>query len=191
VVEVSDVRYSAKEQVQSLGGKFIEVEGMADLETAGGYAREASAEILERQRQVVRQHLVNADVIITTALVPGRPAPRLVSADVVRDMRSGSVIVDLAVDQGGNCELSEPGAVVVKHGVTLIGRKILAASVPVHASEMYAKNVLAVLLDVVKKSELRLDLEDEVVSGALVVHERQIRNPALAEFLHPTAPAVG
>ena len=184
VVEATDVRYAAKEQVESLGGRFIEVPGLADLEGAGGYAKEASAEVLAKQREAVGKRVSEADVVITTALVPGRPAPKLVSADQVRSMKRGAVIVDLAVEAGGNCELSEPGKVVEKHGVTIIGLPNLPATVPVHASELYSKNVLnMVKLLVQKDGALATDFKDEVLAGSLLSHQGRIVHEATAKAL--------
>jgi NAD(P) transhydrogenase subunit alpha len=184
VVEATDVRYAAKEQVESLGGRFIEVPGLADLEGAGGYAKEASAEVLAKQREAVGKRVSEADVVITTALVPGRPAPKLVSADQVRSMKRGAVIVDLAVEAGGNCELSELGKVVEKHGVTLIGLPNLPATVPVHASELYSKNVLnMVKLLVQKDGALATDFKDEVLAGSLLAHQGRIVHEATAKAL--------
>lgn len=184
VVEATDVRYAAKEQVESLGGRFIEVPGLADLEGAGGYAKEASAEVLARQREAVGKRVSEADVVITTALVPGRPAPKLVSAEMVRAMKPGAVIVDLAVENGGNCELSELGQVVVKHGVTIVGLPNLPSSVPVQASELYSKNVLnLVKLLLGEKGALKNDFQDEVLSGALLAHEGRLRHEATAKIL--------
>jgi len=183
VVEVSDIRPAVKEQVESLGGKFIEVPTEEVLEDAGGYAKEVSAEFLRKQQEIVRKHVVQADVVITTALVPGKPAPRLISGDMVREMKDGAVIVDLAVEQGGNCELSEPGRIVSKEGVTIVGLLNIPALLPVHASEMYARNILNVFTDVVKEGGVALDFEDEVVAGSVVTHQGEIRHERVAEAL--------
>jgi NAD(P) transhydrogenase subunit alpha len=183
VVEVSDIRPAVKEQVQSLGGRFIDVPTDEKMETAGGYAKEASEEFLKKQRQLVDGHIAQADVVICTALVPGRPAPRLVSAEVVSRMRPGSVIVDLAVEQGGNCELSEPGKTVVKKGVTLIGLLNVPGTVAFHASEVYAKNIQNVVTHLLKEGQFRLDFQDEITTGSVVTHGGEIRNEKLAEAL--------
>ena len=189
VVEATDVRYAAKEQVESLGGRFIEVPGLADLEGAGGYAKEAGAEVLAKQREAVGKKVSEADVVITTALVPGRAAPRLVSADMVRAMKPGAVIVDLAVESGGNCELSELGQVVEKHGVTIVGLPNLPATVPVHASELYSKNVFnMVKLMLREMGALATDFQDEVLAGALLTHEGRVRHEPTAKAL-AAAPA--
>lgn len=184
VVEVSDVRPAVKEQVESLGAVYIEVPTDESMETAGGYAREATPEFLKRQAEITRQHFVEADVIISTALVPGKPAPKLIAEDVVKDMRTGSVIVDLAAEQGGNCELTVPGQVVVRHGVKIMGILNLPGSVPVNASEMYAKNVLNVILDNLDKDKrFAWNFEDEVVDQAMVVYNGEIRHGPTREAL--------
>ena len=183
VVEVSDVRRATKEQVESLGARFIEVEGAEDLEDKGGYAKEASKEFLERQRRELETRMIAADAVITTAQVPGRPAPKIVTKEIVEKMKPGSVIVDVAAQQGGNCELTEPGKVVEEHGVAIVGFTNLPGLVPVHATQTYAKNVLAVLDLLTKDGEIELDLSDEIVDGALVVHEGQVRSEMLAGLL--------
>jgi NAD(P) transhydrogenase subunit alpha len=173
LVEATDIRRAAKEQVESLGARFIDVPGAEDMETAGGYAKEVGEDFLRRQREEVAKRVAEADLVITTALVPGRPAPKLVSEAMVRSMRPGSVIVDLAVESGGNCELTSPGEVVVRHGVTLVGISNLPATVPLHASELYAKNVLnLVKLFVDKEGRMATDFEDEILAGCLVTRER-------------------
>ncbi len=195
VVEVSDVRPETKEQVQSLGGKFIEVEGAARGE--GGYAREQSAEFLEKQKAIVRKHIVAADVVITTALIPGRPAPRLVTADMVQEMRPGSVIVDLAAEQGGNCELTEKNQVVVKHHVTIVGHTNLPGTVPFHASMVYAKNVLNIIDHLFPKGQLNLTFDDDINAGepnaegvrpggSIVTHKGKIVSKRVADTLGET-----
>ena len=181
MVEVSDVRPAVKEQVQSLGAKFIEVPLEVGHEDAGGYAREQSEEFLQKQRALVRDRIHAADVVITTAAVPGKKAPMLVPEDSVIGMKPGSVIVDLAVETGGNCALSERGKIVQKHGVTIIGLNNVPALVPYHATEMYARNILNLLGDLLKKGELVLSQEDEVVRGALVCQSGEI----LAADLRP------
>jgi NAD(P) transhydrogenase subunit alpha len=184
VVEVSDVRPAVKEQVQSLGGKFIEVETTADMETKAGYAKEATEEFLKKQRAVVDQHIMNADVVIGTAQVPGRPAPKLITAEVVQKMKPGAVIVDLAAENGGNCVLTEPGKVVTKHGITIVGVLNVPALLPVNASEVYSRNILNVLtLFTNKEKQLNLDFADEIVAGSVVVHGGEVKKPDLAEAL--------
>ena len=184
VVEATDVRMAAKEQVESLGGRFIEVPGAEDLEDEGGYAKEAGEDFLRRQREEVAKRVADADLVITTAAIPGRKAPVLVSEEMVQSMRGGSVIVDLAVDSGGNCALSEPGQVVVKHGVTLVGTSNLPATVPSDASGLYARNVLnLVKLMLTKEGEFAPDWTDEVLAGCLLAKDGRITHAATAEIL--------
>ena len=183
VVEATDVRMAAKEQVESLGGRFIEVPGAADMEDAGGYAKEQSEDFLRRQREEVAKRVAEADLVITTAQVPGRKAPVLVNAEMVRSMKPGSVVVDMAVETGGNCELSEPGEIVEKEGVTLVGTANLPATVPLHASELYAKNVLALLKPFVKEGQLELDWADEVLTGCRLTHAGKVWHAPTAEAL--------
>ncbi|HEV2855344.1 MAG TPA: Re/Si-specific NAD(P)(+) transhydrogenase subunit alpha [Thermoanaerobaculia bacterium] len=189
VVEVSDVRPAVKEQVESLGGRFIELPMPAGTESGegqGGYAREMGEDFLRRQREIVQKHLAAADAVITTALVPGRPAPRLVTADMVRALRPGSVIVDLAVEQGGNVELSQAGREVMENGVLILGPSNLPAAMPHDASLLYARNVFAllqILLD--KEGNLALDLADEVIAGTLLTHGGAVVHKPTAERLAP------
>lgn len=174
IVEVSDIRPEVKEQIESLGGKFIELPMKESGAGEGGYAKEMSADFLQKQREIVARHVAQADVVITTALIPGRPAPKLVSADMVHSMRPGSVIVDLAVSQGGNCELSKPDEEVVENGVRIVGASNLPASMPRDASLVYARNLWSLLKPLVKDGDLQLDRDDEVVAGALLTHAREI-----------------
>ncbi|MFW5925057.1 MAG: Re/Si-specific NAD(P)(+) transhydrogenase subunit alpha [Myxococcota bacterium] len=184
VVEVSDIRPAVKEQIESLGGKFIDVPMEEGGEDAGGYAKEVSKEFLQKQQEIVKQRVLAADAVITTALVPGKPAPKLITAEMVQGMRPGAVIVDLAVEQGGNCELSQPGEDVVEHGVLIVGHRNLPATMPRDASTLYARNVLAVMLHLAPKGELTLDLEDEITTGALLTHQGEVRH-------EPTRNALG
>jgi H+-translocating NAD(P) transhydrogenase subunit alpha len=185
IVEVSDVRPAVKEQVQSLGGRFIELPQAESGEGAGGYAREMGEDFLRRQREIVQRHLSQADAVITTALVPGRPAPRLVTAQMVEAMRPGSVIVDLAVEQGGNCELSEADREVTHNGVLILGPSNLAATMPHDASGLYARNVLALLQILVKEGRLAVDAQDEVVAGTLLTHDGRVVHAPTADRLQP------
>jgi NAD(P) transhydrogenase subunit alpha len=179
-VEATDVRPEVKEQVESLGGKYIEPPGAAVGE--GGYAAEQSEDFLKQQQETVRKHLVAADVVITTAKIPGKKAPILVAADVVEDMRAGSVIVDLAAEEGGNCELTEPGEIVEKHGVTIIGTANIPGTVPTDSSAVYAKNVYNVVKQLYpKEAELDLNFADEINDGAIILHDGGCRSPKLAE----------
>ena len=174
VVEVSDIRPAVKEQVKSLGAKFIDLPNLESGEGQGGYAKEMSAEFIAKQQAILKARIAQADVVITTALIPGRPAPRLVTADMVEAMKPGSVIVDLAVEQGGNCELSELNKTVIKHGVKIIGEANLAASLPYDASTLFSRNVLSLLLLIAKGGELKLDVNDEVIKGTLLTHDGEI-----------------
>jgi NAD(P) transhydrogenase subunit alpha len=183
VVEASDVRPAVKEEVESLGARFIEAPVEGQGEDEGGYAKEQSEAFLARQRALVRSRIVEADVVITTASVPGKRAPLLITADMVSEMRQGSVIVDLAIETGGNCELSERGKVARKEGVTIIARENVPALVPAHASDMYARNVMNLLLYLLKDKQLELDLEDDLVRGALITHGGDILNTAAVEAL--------
>jgi NAD(P) transhydrogenase subunit alpha len=189
-VEASDVRPEVKEQVESLGAKFIEPPGSAAGE--GGYAAEQSDEFLAKQQETVRKHLVAADVVITTAKIPGRKAPILVAKDVVEEMRKGSVIVDLAAEEGGNCELTEPGKIVQKHGVTLIGIANIPGTVPTDASAVYAKNVYNVIKQLFpKEAELDLDFADEINDGAVILHAGGCRSEKVREAHGFEAPLEG
>ncbi|MBK8178620.1 MAG: Re/Si-specific NAD(P)(+) transhydrogenase subunit alpha [Planctomycetes bacterium] len=183
-VEATDVRAASKEQVLSLGARFIEVPGLADMEGAGGYAKEAGEDVLRRQREEVAKRVAEADLVVTTARVPGKKAPLLVNEAMVKSMRPGSVIVDMAVESGGNCELSVEGETVVRHGVTIVGTRNLPATVPTHSSELYAKNILnLVKLFVGKEGAIARDFKDEVLAGCLLVHGGEIVHKATAEAL--------
>lgn len=182
-VEVSDIRPAVKEQVESLGGKFIDLPEMESGEGTGGYAKEVTKEFLEKQQAILKERVAAADVVITTALVPGKPAPTLIPEDMVKAMRDGAVIVDLAVEQGGNCPLSEYDKDVVKHGVLIMGPPNLPATMAEDASALYARNVLQLAQSFAKDGELNLDLEDEVIDGALLTHQGEVRHQPTAEAL--------
>jgi NAD(P) transhydrogenase subunit alpha len=167
VVTAFDVRPVVKEQVESLGATFLDL-GILGEETEGGYARELTEEEQRRQQEALAQRIPEFDAVITAAFVPGRPAPKLIPASAVRGMRLGSVIVDLAAETGGNCELTEPGAEVVREGVTIAGPMNLAATMPFHASQLYARNVSALLQHLAPEGELVLDFDDEITAGACV-----------------------
>src|SRR6185436_11450850 len=177
VIEASDVRPSVKEQIESLGGKFIDVsydtpEEKEAAEGVGGYAKPMPQSWLDRQKIEVAKRVAAADIVITTALIPGRPAPVLVTEEMVRSMKPGSVIVDLAAQAGGNCPLTVPGQTVVKHGVTLVGETNLPALVAADASSLYARNVLDFLkLVLPKEGGFKIDLEDDIVAACLMTHE--------------------
>jgi NAD(P) transhydrogenase subunit alpha len=184
VVEAYDVRAAAGEQVRSLGAKFLDVDlGGINTEGGGGYAAELSEEALERGRDLITKTAAHSDVIVTTAQVPGRPAPLLIRRAAVEGMRPGSVLVDLAAPAGGNCELTKPGLTQVLGGVTLMAPLNLPAEVAVHASQLYAKNILNFLALIVKKGALEIDLADEVLAGACVAHEGKPVNPRVAKLL--------
>jgi NAD(P) transhydrogenase subunit alpha len=188
VVEAFDIRPAVKEEVQSLGAKFVEVKLEEDTVAAGGYAKEVSEAAKQRSREVVTEHVRQSDVVITTAQVPGKKAPLLVTEEMVNQMKPGSVIVDLAADQGGNCACTEPGKDVVHHGVTIIGTINLPASMPIHASQMYAKNLLTLVQYLVKDGALQLNFEDDIVNSACVVHAGEIRNQRVREALGSPSP---
>ena len=176
VVEAFDIRPVVKEQVQSLGARFVELELKEDTMAEGGYAKEVSEETKQLTHALVSDHIAQSDVVITTAQVPGKKAPLLVTEDMVARMTPGSVVVDLAADQGGNCAYTEGGRNVVHHGVTIIGSINLPASMPVHASQMYAKNLQTLVEYCVKDGEMKLDFEDEIIAASCVTHDGQIRN---------------
>ncbi len=182
VVEVFDVRKVVKEQVESLGAKFVEVE-TEDAQTAGGYAKELSEESKSKQTEAIARHVAKADVVICTALIPGRRAPVLVTADMVESMRPASVIVDLAAEQQGNCELTRPGQTVVEHGVTIIGMTDLTSRMCAHASQMYSRNMEKLLIYVAKDGVWKLDFKDEIVSGCVITHGGEIVHPKVKELV--------
>jgi len=187
VVEATDVRPVAKEQVESLGGTFLEVqmtdEERAQAETAGGYAREMSDDYKRRQAELIASRVGEADVVITTALIPGRPAPRLITEEMVKTMRPGSVIVDLAAEAGGNCELTEPGREVVKYGVRIIGLTNLPATMPGSSTQMLSKNIQTLVKHLVRSGELVLNFDDEITRGATITHGGKIVHDATAKAL--------
>lgn len=179
-----DVRSVVKEQVESLGATFLEAERPPQqAEDAGGYARELSEAAQVREREMLHRRIQEMDFVITTALIPGRPAPLLVSKEMVIDMRAGSVIVDMAAETGGNCELTMPGETVVEHGVTIIGPLNMPSSVPVHSSQMYARNLTALVADMLKDGALRFDFDDEVVGGSCITHEGRIVHGPTRELI--------
>lgn len=184
VVDAYDVRPAAREQVQSLGARFVDLALEAEgAEASGGYARAMDEPFYERQRAMLADVIERSDVVITTAMVPGQRAPLLVSKEAVARMGPGSVIVDLAAPQGGNCELTQPGSTIVEHGVTIGGPTNLPATVPFHASQMYAKNAANFLLHLFDAGRPRIDLDDEITSATLVVKEGEVLQPAVMERL--------
>ncbi|MDZ7618444.1 MAG: NAD(P)(+) transhydrogenase (Re/Si-specific) subunit alpha, partial [Patescibacteria group bacterium] len=190
VVSAYDVRSAVKEQVQSLGAKFVEFElEAASAEGQGGYAKQMDEEFYRKQREMMARVLAETDLVITTAAVPGKKAPILVTKEMVAGMPAGSVIVDLAAERGGNCELTQPGKTVVEGGVTILGPANLPSEVPFHASQMYAKNMTTFLLHLLPKGQLNIDLGDEITRETLVVREGQIVNPRVCELLGVEPPA--
>ncbi|HEY0405913.1 MAG TPA: Re/Si-specific NAD(P)(+) transhydrogenase subunit alpha [Pyrinomonadaceae bacterium] len=188
VVEAYDVRAAAGEQVRSLGATFLEVDlGGIQTEDAGGYARELTEEAMQRGRELIARHAKSADCIITTAQVPGRRAPLLVTEEAVAGMKRGSVIVDLAGATGGNCAVSRPGEAIEHSGVTIIAPLNLAATIPVHASQLYSRNVTAFLGLLIKDGELNLDMSDDVIGPSCVTHQGAHTNPRVAAALEAVA----
>lgn len=184
VVEAYDTRPAVKEQVESLGGRFAELElGTADAEEKSGYAKGQSEEFYRKQQELMFKYVTAADAVITTALIPGVRAPVLISEEMVRGMRRGSIIVDLAAEQGGNCAITEAGGEVERHGVTILGPVNLASTMPYHASEMYARTVTNYLGHLLKDGSVHLDLEDELTRGPLVTHQGEIRHEAVKSRL--------
>jgi NAD(P) transhydrogenase subunit alpha len=183
VVSAYDLRPAVKEQVQSLGGRFVELPlQAADAQDAGGYARAQDELFYQRQRELLGQVVAQHDVVITAAVVPGKKSPVLVTKEMVAAMAPGSVIVDLAAERGGNCELTRTGEKVVAHGVAILGSINLASSVPYHASQMYARNLSNFLLNMVKEGQLCPNVEDEIVRNTLITEKGEIVNPRVREF---------
>jgi NAD(P) transhydrogenase subunit alpha len=189
VASAYDLRPAAKEQVQSLGGRFIELPIEAkDAQDERGYGRAQDDNFYARQRELLGRVVAQSDVVITAAVIPGKKSPVLVTGEMVRHMAPGSVIFDLAAERGGNCELTCCGETVVEHGVSIIGAINLAAGVPYHASQMYARNMTAFLLHLVKDGQLQLNLQDEIVRETLIIREGEIVNPRVREFFSPPVP---
>jgi NAD(P) transhydrogenase subunit alpha len=184
VVSAYDMRPAVKEQVQSLGGRFVELPIEAkNAQDARGYGTAQDESFYAKQRELLGRVIADSDVVITTAVVPGKKAPVLVTAEMVKGMAPGSVIFDLAAERGGNCELTRPGETIVAHGVTIIGRINVAASVPYHASQMYARNLTAFLVNLVKDGKLRPAAEDDIIRETLLTRDGEIVNPRVREFL--------
>ncbi len=184
VVSAYDVRPAVREQVESLGGKFVELAiDASSSEDKGGYAKAMDEEFYRKQRELLASVVANSDVVITTAAIPGRPSPLLVTADAVRSMQPGSVIIDLAAERGGNCELSQPDARVVERGVVILGPTNIATDIPNHASQMLGNNVVKFLLNMVKDGQLNLNMEDEIVRDTLVARDGQIANQRVRDLL--------
>ena len=174
VLQAFDVRPVVKEQVESLGAVFVGLPEDEHAEDIGGYARELAEESQRKERELLHGYARDSDFIITTALIPGRPAPLLITEDMVKDMRPGSVIVDIAAETGGNCELTEPGAEVMKHGVIIHGPLNLPSSMPVHASQMYSRNISNLFLHLVHDEELLLDFDDAITEGCCITHQGNV-----------------
>jgi len=183
IVSATDVRSTTKEQVESLGGTFVMVESEESGDAAGGYAKEMSDEYKRAQAALVAEHIKKQDIVITTALIPGRPAPELVSEEMVKSMKPGSIIVDLAAERGGNCPLTEPGKTVVKHGVTIIGDLNVAAQLAVDASALYSKNLLNFITPFIdgETKALKIDWEDEVITGTCLTRDGKVVHSAFSE----------
>ena len=185
VVEVFDVRAAVKEEVQSLGSKFIEVEGAKDDKAAGGYAVEQTEEFKQKQRQLIHDHAVKANVIITTAQIPGRKAPVLVTKETVEGMMPGAVIIDLAASSGGNCEVTQNGKTIVHNQVTIIGKSDYPSDMPFDASKMFGNNLINFLkLMITKEGGLNLNFEDDIVKGTCITHDNQIVNERVKQILN-------
>jgi NAD(P) transhydrogenase subunit alpha len=183
VVSAYDVRPAVKEQVQSLGGRFVELPlEVKDAQDAGGYAKAQDESFYQRQRELLGKVIAESDVVITTAVVPGKKAPVLVTKEMVAGMATGSVIVDLAAERGGNCELTKSGEKISVNGVTIIGWINLASTVPYHASQMYSRNVTNFLLNMVKDGKANVNMQDDIISNTLVTEGGEIVNPRIREF---------
>ena len=183
-VEAFDVRPEVKEQVESLGAKFVEVSSESDEGIGeGGYAKETSDEYKQKQQELIKEHISKADMVVTTALIPGRKAPILIGKDVVELMKPGSVIMDLAAENGGNCEITEKDKVVTHNEVIIDGTSNIPATMPVHASELYAKNISALVIYMTKENNLNLDMDDEIISGSTFTHKGTITHEPTRNLL--------
>ena len=183
-VEAFDVRPEVKEQVESLGAKFVEVSSESDDGVGeGGYAKETSDEYKQKQQELIKEHISKADMVVTTALIPGRKAPILIGKDVVELMKPGSVIMDLAAENGGNCEVTEKDKIITHNDVIVDGTSNIPATMPVHASELYAKNISALVLYMTKENNLNLDMDDEIISGSTFTHEGKITHEPTRNLL--------
>ena len=188
VIQAYDVRPAVKEQVQSVGARFVELElDTADSEGSGGYAQAMDEQFYAKQREMMARVVAENDVVITTAAVPGKPAPVLVTEDMVKRMRPGSVVIDLAAERGGNCEITEPGKTVVKHGVTLVGEMNIPSSVPYHASQMYSNNIVNFLKLMINDGDLDTGVDDDIVQGATVTRNGEIVNEQVSALLAGSA----
>lgn len=175
MVEAFDTRLAAREEVQSLGARFVEVEGAQDDKAAGGYAVEQTEEYKKKQKELIADHIIKSDVVISTALLRGKPAPTLITKDMVAKMKPGSVIVDLAAIAGGNCELTKKGEIITAEKVTIIGLTELSSTVPMHASQLYSKNIMNYLKVFLKEGEMSLDFDNEIIKSSCIVFEGEIK----------------
>ena len=184
-VEAFDVRPEVKEQVESLGAKFVEISSDADDGVGeGGYAKETSDEYKKQQSELIKSHIAKSDMVITTALIPGRPAPILIPKDMVEGMKPGSVIMDLAAENGGNCELTEKDRIITVYNVIIDGTANFPSTMPIHATQLYAKNITSFITYMFKDGELKLDMEDEIISGAMFTHNGEITHEPTKEALN-------
>jgi H+-translocating NAD(P) transhydrogenase subunit alpha len=183
MIEAFDIRPQVKEEIQSLGAKFVEVPIGENTVADNGYAKEVSQQAKELTRETIAQHVYAADLVITTAQIPGRPAPQMIDAEMVSRMKPGAVIVDLAAESGGNCAYTEAGRTVVHHNVTIVGAVNLPATAPIHASQLYAKNVSALLLHHLRDGEFQLDFADDITDNTCIAHAGEIRNSRVLEAL--------
>ncbi len=184
LVKAFDIRPEVKEQVQSLGGEFVEMEFEEETTTKDGYAKEVSKDSKQKSQELIAKEVANADVVITTAQVQGKRAPQLVTSDMIKEMKPGSVIVDLAGEQGGNCEPTEAGKdIQMEPGITVIGPINLPSSVPIHASQMYSKNISTLLQYLVKDGEMQLDFEDDIINGICLTYNGELRNQKVKDIL--------
>jgi NAD(P) transhydrogenase subunit alpha len=184
IVEAYDVRPAVKEQVESLGGKFVELDLETDTaEDAGGYAKELGEDFYKKQREMMLSVVAASDVVITTAAIPGKKAPILVTTEMVRGMHPGSVVVDLAAERGGNCELTKAGETVIDGGVKIVGPMNIPTTIPFHASQMYAKNIATFLLHLVDEGNLKIDTDDEITEGTLITQGGKVVNPRILEAM--------
>ena len=184
-VEVFDVRPEVKEQVKSLGAKFVEVASDTDDGVGeGGYAKETSDEYKKQQSELIKSHIAKSDMVITTALIPGRPAPILIPKDMVEGMKPGSVIMDLAAENGGNCELTEKDRIITVYNVIIDGTANLPSTMPIHATQLYAKNITSFITYMFKDGELKLDMDDEIISGAMFTYNGEITHEPTKEALN-------
>lgn len=184
VVEVTDIRPGTKEEVESLGGRFLQVQGDDSVKVEGGYVKEVSEEYLKKQKEMINKHVADADLVITTAAVLGRKSPVLISKEMVDTMKNGSVIVDLAAESGGNCALTQVGKTIDYNGVTIIGERNLPGLLPQNASEMYSRNTTALLTYLATKDGFKWEMEDEITKGCLITHQGQLVHEATKNFLN-------